>query len=80
MRAALALGAVLGLATCGSPTVSLVQQQHAREVHCDRRYVYVDHVEGEAWRSRGCGFEADWSCRAGECALRDLRAHGTGAP
>lgn len=77
----LALGLLgLLLATCGTRTVALVQEHHGREFRCDRRYVEVEHEEGERWVSRGCGFRADWECRDRRCELRDARAHGMGAP
>ena len=31
----------------------------------DHAPVAVEHVEGERWESRGCGFEAQWECREG---------------
>ncbi len=70
----------LCLVTCASRTITLVQQHHGREFHCDRRYVEVEHEEGERGISRGCGFEADWDCRDGACQLHDAHAHGMGAP
>lgn len=69
------------LATCGANrTIALVQEQHGREFRCDRRYVEVEHEEGERWVSRGCGFQADWDCRDRRCELRDARAHGMSGP
>ncbi len=73
------LGA-LALATCGARRIAMVQEHHGHEFHCDRRYVRVEHREGPRFVSRGCGFEADWECRDGECELLDARAHGMGAP
>lgn len=80
MRSLLALVALLALATCGTATRTEVQRSHAREVRCDRRYVHAERLDAERWRSLGCGFAAEWTCREGDCALSDLRAHGTGAP
>lgn len=79
-RSLVALVALLSLAGCGARNVALVQHHHGREFRCDRRYVRVERVEGERWVSRGCGFEADWTCRDRRCELRDARAHGVGAP
>lgn len=76
------LGAIALLVSvgCGPRPIAIVQQHHGRELRCDGRYVHVEHDEGERWISRGCGFEAEWDCRAGECSLIDLRAHGMNAP
>lgn len=75
-----ALLSMLALGTCAARNIALVQEHHGREFRCDRRYVRAEHVEGERWVSRGCGFEADWDCRTRRCELHDARAHGMGAP
>ena len=65
---------------CARRGIAIVQQHHAREVSCDARYVRVERGVADRWVSRGCGFEADWDCARGECALQDLRSYGMGAP
>lgn len=72
------LGTVL--AGCGARGIARVQQAHGHEFACDPRYVRVERREGDRWVSRGCAFEADWTCPGGECELLDARTHGVGAP
>jgi len=82
MRRAL-FGAVSRVtAACGARGISVVQAAHAHEFSCDRRYVRVERVPDvpDRWVSRGCSFEADWTCLDGECELLDARAHAVGAP
>jgi hypothetical protein len=69
----------LALAACGGG-IATVQRHHGREFRCDPRYVRAERLEGDRWVSRGCGFEADWRCRAGACELLDLRSHGMAGP
>ncbi|MCA9609972.1 MAG: hypothetical protein KC619_30455 [Myxococcales bacterium] len=78
LRIALALLAV----GCGGRAIPLVQAAHAREFRCDRRYVQVDRIgeDRHRFRARGCGFEAEWQCRDGECEVEDACAWGMGAP
>ncbi len=75
MAALLALG-------CGGRAVPLVQAAHGREFRCDRRYVEVERLppDRDRFRARGCGFEAEWRCRDGECVVVDSRAHGMSGP
>jgi hypothetical protein len=68
------------LAGCAGQAIGLVQAHHGREFRCDRRYVRVERVRGDEWISRGCGFEAEWTCRSDGCELRDARAHGMSGP
>lgn len=76
----LAILVALGLVSCAGRQIATVQAAHGHEFHCDRRYVRVERLEEPRWVSRGCGFEADWTCEDGECSLEDTRAHGMGAP
>lgn len=89
---ALLIGLLLATATlatgCAGRAIAVVQTTHGHEFSCDRRYVRAErepeHEEegtnAQRWVSRGCGFEAEWTCERGECALQDSRAHGMGAP
>ena len=81
-HAARAAAAILALAAsaCGGRGIAVVQAHHGHEFRCDRRYVRVEREEDDRWISRGCGFEAEWACRDGECTLIDARSHGMGAP
>ena len=74
--------ALLGLALsgCARRGIAIVQRHHAHEFVCDARFVRVERGEADRYVSRGCGFEADWDCARGSCALRDARSHGVGAP
>ena len=78
-RVALAFGLVV-LAGCGGRVIARVQAEHGREFRCDHRYVRAERVAADRWQTRGCGFEADWTCRDGACVLGDSRAHGMSGP
>ncbi len=68
------------LAGCARHAVARVQSAHGQEFRCDPRYVRVERASANHWISRGCGFEADWTCQHRACQLDDSRAHGVGAP
>ncbi|MCC6875636.1 MAG: hypothetical protein IT378_15120 [Sandaracinaceae bacterium] len=68
------------IAGCAGRYVAVVQRSHGREFSCAARFVEVEGGgQDNRFVSRGCGFEAQWSCVQSECTLRDSRAWGMGA-